>query len=147
MSDAAMAARPHVLIVDDDPAIRECLTAALLGSYVVRTAATGREACAQLRKRGVAAIVLDAILGEEHGLDLVQKIRALSAAPILILTGHGSEELAARALRARVSDYLKKPISLAEIRGALARVTRKGEPPEDVPARARRTLTDSLERN
>jgi two-component system, response regulator YesN len=65
---------------------------------------------------------------------------------ILILTGHGSEELATRTLCARVSDYLKKPVSLAEIRGALARLTRQGEPPEDAAARARRTLTESLDR-
>jgi DNA-binding response OmpR family regulator len=125
MRDVALGARPHLLIVDDDPAIREALGAALAGAYVVHAAATGEGACALLRRHPVAAIVLDAILGEEHGLDLIQKLRALSPAPILILTGHGSEELAARALRARVSDYLKKPVSLAEIRGALARVTRQ----------------------
>jgi two-component system, OmpR family, response regulator TctD len=85
-------------------------------------AATGDGACALLKRHPMAAIVLDAILGEEHGLDLVQRFGALSAAPILLLTGHGSEDLATRALRARVSDYLKKPVSLAELRGALARV-------------------------
>jgi two-component system, response regulator YesN len=147
MRGLAVGARPHVLIVDDDPAIREALTAALVGAYVVHATATGEEACALLKRRKVAAIVLDAILGEEHGLDLVQRIRALSSAPILILTGHGSEDLAARALRARVSDYLKKPVSLAQIREALARLTRQGAPPEDAMARARRTLTESLDRD
>ncbi|HSB80466.1 MAG TPA: helix-turn-helix domain-containing protein [Candidatus Methylomirabilis sp.] len=147
MRGVGVGTRAHILVVDDDPAIREALTAALAGAYVVHATATGDGACALLGRHPVAAIVLDAILGEEHGLDLVQKIRGLSSAPILILTGHGSEDLAARALRARVSDYLKKPVSLAEIREALARLTRKDEPSEDAMARARRTLAESLDRD
>jgi YesN/AraC family two-component response regulator len=146
MRGGAAGGRPHILIVDDEPGIRESLTAALTGAYVVHATGTGNGACSLLKRHPVAAIVLDEVLGEEHGLDLIQKLRALSSAPILILTGHGSEELAARALRARVSDYLKKPVSLAEIRGALARLTRQGEPPEDAAARARRTLTEFLDR-
>jgi YesN/AraC family two-component response regulator len=146
MRGLAVGGRPHVLIVDDDPGIREALGAALAGVYAVHAAATGEGACTLLRRYPMAAIVLDAILGEEHGLDLVQKLRALSAAPILLLTGHGSEDLAARALRARVSDYLKKPVSLAEIREALARLTRQGAPPEDAVERARRRLMESLDR-
>ena len=138
--------RPHILIVDDDPAVREALEAALVGAYVIHTAATGTKACRLLRKHPVAAIVLDAILGREHGLDLVDRFRAIANAPILILTGHGSEELAARALRARVSDYLKKPVGLTDLRGALAKVLRRAAPLEDSVTRARRTLADSPER-
>ena len=146
MRGGVVGARAHVLVVDDDLGIRESLTAALAGVYVVHATGTGEGACSLLKRHPVAAIVLDEVLGEEHGLDLIQKLRALSSAPILILTGHGSEELAARALRARVSDYLKKPVSLTEIRGALARLIRQGEPLEDAAARARRTLTESLDR-
>jgi YesN/AraC family two-component response regulator len=146
MRGVALGARPHVLIVDDDPAIREALGAAMVGAYVVHTAATGNEASSLLRRYPVAAIVLDAILGREHGLDLVDRFRAISNAPILILTGHGSEELAARALRARVSDYLKKPVGLTDLRGALAKLLRRAEPPEDSVTRARRRLAESLER-
>jgi len=79
--------RPQLLLVDDDLSIREGLALALTGPYTVHAAATGAEACALLRTRPVAGIVLDAILGNEHGLDYVDRFRALSHAPILLLTG------------------------------------------------------------
>ena len=87
-------ARLHVLVVDDDPSLREALEAALASEYIVHTAATGDEACALLSAHPVSAIILDAILKKEYGLDLVERFRALSPAPIALLTGHGSEKLA-----------------------------------------------------
>jgi DNA-binding response OmpR family regulator len=113
---------PHILIVDDDPSIIEGLTVALTGPYVVHGAATGEEACAILQGHPVAAVILDAVLGHEHGLDLIERFRAISPAPILLLTGYGSEELVVLALRARVTDYLRKPIKLSELQQAIARV-------------------------
>jgi len=135
---------PHILVVDDDPAVVEALTAALKGTYVVHGAATGTEACAILRANPVAAIILDAVLGSEHGLDLVERFRVLSRAGIMILTGHGSEELAVRALRAKVDDYLRKPVSLKELGATLARLVQEhGQPPEPVE-HARRYLVEHL---
>ena len=92
---------PHVLVVDDDACIREALGAALGHAYAVHAAATGDEACAVLRRHPIAVIILDVVLGREQGLDLVERFRARSPAPILVLTGHGSEAVAARALRAK----------------------------------------------
>ncbi|MBI2457528.1 MAG: helix-turn-helix domain-containing protein [candidate division NC10 bacterium] len=141
MRDAA----PHILIVDDDPAIREALAAALQGTYVVHSAATGKEACALLRRHPVAAIVLDAVLGDEHGLDLIARFRKLSPAPILVLTGYGSEELAVRAVRTQVDDYLKKPVKLPELQATLSRLVHQGEPPLDPVAHACRLLDEHPE--
>jgi DNA-binding response OmpR family regulator len=111
-------------VVDDDASIREALRAALADGYTVHVAASGAEACDMLRAHPVAAIILDAVLRGEHGLDLVERFRKLSPAPIVILTGHGTEELAVRALRVHVAEYLKKPVSVAELGGI---------PAEDVP--------------
>jgi two-component system, response regulator YesN len=139
------ASAPHILVVDDEPSIREALTLALAGSYVVHAAATGDEACRLLRNQPIAAIVLDAILGDEHGLDLVERVRTLSHASILLLTGHSTEELAIRALRAQVSEYLKKPVNLHELRAALVRLVQQAEPPPDPVARAHRHLTEQFD--
>jgi YesN/AraC family two-component response regulator len=117
---------PQILVLDDELSMREALAMALAGSYVVHTAATGNEACAILQDHPVAGIVLDAILGDEHGLDLVERFRTLSHAPILLLTGHGTEELAIRALRAQVSEYLKKPVNLHELHAAVTRLLSGG---------------------
>ena len=122
---------PHILIVDDDPAVIEALTAALKGSYVVHGAATGKEACGILRTRPIVGIVLDAILGPEHGLDLVERFRTLSPAPILLLTGYGSEELAIRAVWAKVDGYLKKPPNVPQVQAALARLAPHNGLPAD----------------
>jgi DNA-binding response OmpR family regulator len=112
----------HILIVDDDPSIIEALTAGLTGPYVVHGAGTGEEACAILQSHPVAAVILDAVLGHEHGLDLIERFRAISPVPVLLLTGYGSEELIVLALRAKVTDYLRKPVNLRELQEALARV-------------------------
>ena len=136
--------KPHVLVVDDDPAIRESLTAALAGAYVVHATGTGDGACNLLRCHHVAAIVLDVVLGREHGLDLVDRFRALSPAPILILTGYGSEDLVTRALRARVNDYLKKPVSLRDLHTAMTRLLSHEGASVDPVVRARLHLDDHL---
>lgn len=133
---------PQILVVDDDSSVREALSAALKGTYVVHSASTGDEACAVLRKFPVAAIILDAILEEEHGLDLVARFRTLSRARILLLTGHSSEDLAIRAVRTQVDDYLKKPLSLPALHAALERLLPPDGGPADLAARARRYLDD-----
>jgi DNA-binding response OmpR family regulator len=103
-------AAPHVLIVDDDPAVREALHAALADTYAVHLAASGREALALLRGTRVAAVILDAMIGDEDGVALIEPFRSLTTAPILILTGHSSETLAIRAVWARADGYLRKPV-------------------------------------
>lgn len=113
---------PHILIVDDDRSLREALTMALKGAYVVHGAATGEEACATLERHPVAAIILDLLLGKEHGLNLVGRFRTLSRAPILVLTVYGSEEVAVRARRAGVSEYLRKPFNLEDLKASLSRL-------------------------
>ncbi len=137
---------PHILVVDDDPSVVEALTAALKATYVVHGAATGKEACAILRSHPIAAIILDAILGSEHGLDLVEQFRALSRAPILMLTGHGSEELAVRAFRAGVDDYLRKPVNLKELRATLSKLVQEHGQRLDPVEQARRILVEHPER-
>src|SRR5512139_1148780 len=88
----------HILVVDDDASVREALGAALAPEYIVHAVETGDEACALLSRQPVAAIILDAILGKEHGLDGVPRLRRASHAPILLLTGHSNEDLAIRAV-------------------------------------------------
>ena len=140
------AARPQVLVVDDDPGVRELLMAALADAYAVRAAASGSEACALLRTHSIAAIILDAFLGREHGLDLIERFRKLSSAPILILTGYGSEELAIRALRAQVAEYLKKPVSVVDLLSALRRMIPFDGSAADLAARAIRYIEENAAR-
>ncbi|HEX7551006.1 MAG TPA: helix-turn-helix domain-containing protein [Candidatus Methylomirabilis sp.] len=132
--------RPHLLVIDDEACVREALSAALDATYVVHLAASGAEASALLQTQPIAGISLDVRLGDEHGLDLVPRFHALTAVPILVLTGHSSEEVLIRSVWAGVDGYLKKPINLAELRAAIHRLVPQTDSGTDLAERARRYL-------
>ncbi len=125
--------KPHVLVVDDDPSICEALSTGLSYTYTVHCAGTGREAFALLEREPIAAIILDAVLGKERGLDLVANFRTMSFAPILMLTGHSSEELVVEAFRVGIDGYLRKPMDLIAVLQALSRMLQKPEVPPPWP--------------
>jgi len=125
--------RPAILLVDDDPDIREAVACGLADTYTVHAVATGVEACGRLCAHPIAAILLDVFLDGERGLDCVPRFRVLSAAPIVILTGRGSEEVAADALRARAVDYLTKPFTLTALRTAVAQAIEPPPPRSEPP--------------
>jgi DNA-binding response OmpR family regulator len=139
--------RSAILVVDDDAALREAVACGLGDTYMVHTAATGKDACACLSAHPIAAILLDVYLQDEDGLDLVPRLRALSPAPIVILTGRGSEEVAIRAVRARAVDYLRKPFTLTALQASVAQAIAPGilQPaPREALVRTHRHLAGSL---
>jgi DNA-binding response OmpR family regulator len=118
---------PHVLAVDDDPAIR-----ALLGDYLgdnelrITTVATGTECMAVVGREVVDLVVLDVRLQGEDGLQIARRLReASSTMPILMLTGRAEEADRVMGLELGADDYLTKPFSsrelLARIRALLRR--------------------------
>jgi two-component system OmpR family response regulator len=78
----------HILVVDDDPAVRH-LISDYFGQHGIETvSATGRSAVARQLARGEAsAIILDLHPGQDNGLDLLREIRSSSNVPVIILTG------------------------------------------------------------
>jgi len=134
--------RPHLLVVDDEACIREALTAALGAIYHVHAAASGAEAVAFLTAHPIAGIILDVQLGEEQGLDLIPRFRTLSDAPILVLTGHSTEDLAIQAVDAQVAKYLKKPPAVADLLAALRRLVPETDSATDLAERAHQYLDD-----
>lgn len=135
----------HLLVVDDDAGVREALAVALSDTYRVHTASNEAEALALLRQYPVAAIILDAMLGDEDGLVLIEPFRSLSAAPILILTGHSTETLAIRALWAKADGYLRKPVDGKLLRLTLTRMLAMAPPRLDPVEQARRHLDKHIE--
>ncbi|MDR7551015.1 MAG: response regulator transcription factor [Armatimonadota bacterium] len=113
----------RILAVDDDPQIRRALKRILESQhYEVRTAATGEDAVAALAWHP-DVILLDLMLPDHDGLQIARRIRAQSAAPIIVLSVRGEEQQKVRALDAGCDDYITKPFStdelLARIRVAL----------------------------
>jgi len=122
----ANAGHPHILVVDDDPGIRELLSA-YLGQNDLRVTAVadGGAMGALLGKQVIDLVVLDLKLGAECGLDLARRLRDQSAIPIVMLSGQSEEADRVMALELGADDYLTKPFSprelLARVRAILRR--------------------------
>jgi two-component system OmpR family response regulator len=130
-------APPHVLAVDDDPAMRQ-LIADYLGENDVRVTAvaTGKEMSRVLAEQAIDAIVLDLRLGGEDGMDLAKKVRAESTIPIIMVTGKKEEADRVMGLELGADDYITKPFSPRELLARVRAVLRRYKILEDIlPAR------------
>ena len=127
----------HLLIVDDDPEIRELLSAYLeKNGYRVSTAADGTRMGALLARAPVDLLILDLMLPGEDGLTLCRNLRSRSALPIIMLTARGDDMDRIVGLEMGADDYLPKPFNprelLARIRGLLRRTRTLVVDPETV---------------
>ena len=103
---------PHVLAVDDDPAIRELLHDYLTGQgWRVTTVASGREMTALLAEEAVDLVLLDLRLPGEDGLQLARELRERATLPIVLLTGRDEEADRVMGLELGADDYVTKPFS------------------------------------
>ena len=119
VSSATPAAR--VLVVDDDPELREFLLGELaMEGYACEAAATGQSALQALRGQSWDLVLLDWGLPDFSGVEVCERLRATGVTtPVLMLTAHDEVAERVRALDAGADDYLTKPFSIAEL---LARV-------------------------
>ena len=128
---------PHVLAIDDDPAMRQ-LIAEYLGENDVRVTAvaTGEEMSRVLAEQAIDAIVLDLRLSGEDGMELAKKVRADSMIPIIMVTGRKEEADRVMGLELGADDYITKPFSPRELLARVRAVLRRYKIVEDVmPAR------------
>ncbi|MBJ6122029.1 response regulator [Sphingomonas mollis] len=123
----------RLLIVDDDPGIRE-LTAQFLAThgYVVDTAEDGATMRAALERHSYALIVLDVMMPGEDGLTILRSLDRASAPAIIILSVIGEEVDRIVGLEMGADDYVAKPANprelLARIRSVLRRQGERSEP-------------------
>jgi two-component system response regulator MprA len=116
-----------VLIVDDDPAVREALERALgLDGYSVGTAADGQQALERIREGGYDAVVLDIGLPVLDGITVCRVARAEGRrVPILMLTARTATPDRVEGLDAGADDYLVKPFALDELLARLRALSRR----------------------
>ena len=131
---------PHVLAVDDDPAIRGLL-ADYLGDNELRVTAVvdGRAMDAVLARETIDLVVLDVRLkpGDEDGLAIARRLRAAHAGlPILMLTGRAEEADRVMGLELGADDYLTKPFSSRELLARIRALLRR--------AQAQATVADAM---
>lgn len=113
-------ATKRILIIDDDPAVIESLSASLSPPYAVSSARNSESALAFLDTSWVSLIILDLVLGPEDGLALLPVLRRRTPAPILLVTGYGTHENLVRAIRAKPDDFLEKPVHVQALRHRVA---------------------------
>ncbi len=127
-------ANKRILVVDDEPLLRDVLTRAMtrLG-HECRTAANGKEAVALFAARSFDLVLTDRKMPGMGGLARVEWLRARRPqVPVIIMTGFGDLESARKALRLRVSDYLVKPFeNLTELTDAVTRALENDAPRAD----------------
>lgn len=125
-----MTTEPHLLIVDDDPEIRDLLARYLKKhGYRVDTAADGRQMRRQLDDGRFDLVVLDLMLPGEDGLTLCRDLRARSDLPVIMLTAMGEETDRIVGLEMGADDYLAKPFNPRELMARIKAVLRRAATP------------------
>jgi two-component system KDP operon response regulator KdpE len=125
----------HILVVEDDPALRRFLRTSLDAcGYAVSDVATGQEALGRMALDRPDVMVLDLGLPDLDGVDLVARVREWSETPIIVVSSRDSDASKIMALDRGADDYVTKPFSmgelLARIRTALRhRLRRQGVEP------------------
>jgi DNA-binding NtrC family response regulator len=122
--------RENILVVDDEPDMRDALTAALRrDGLCVLTAANGVEALEKAQAQLFDLIITDVRMPRMGGLALLQEIkRAGALTPVVMMTGYGRIEDAVEAMKAGAFDYLLKPFSLEDLKAVVTKalVPRQG---------------------
>jgi two-component system KDP operon response regulator KdpE len=126
---------PVVLIIDDEPQIRRFLKAGFgLEHFTVLEEDTGEAGLRTATLRQLDLVILDLNLPDMDGASIVERIRAWSTVPIIVLSVRASDDDKVRLLEAGADDYVVKPFSMAELlaraRTAIRRHARgtQGEP-------------------
>jgi two-component system response regulator AtoC len=114
---------PVLLVIDDEPAIRHAFVRAFRESQLtVETATTAAEGLALVETQRPDVVVLDVHLPDATGLETYRRIRERDARiPVILITGHGTTDLAIEAMKEGVYEYLLKPLELPELRRLIDR--------------------------
>jgi two-component system, OmpR family, response regulator len=124
-----LTASGQVVIVDDDPTIRQMVSKFFADQNLpTATASNGIELRRHFEGTEPSLVILDLRLGREDGFDLLREIRSRSDVPVIIVTGHGLDE-ADRivGLELGADDYVVKPFSLRELLARVKAVLRRQE--------------------
>jgi two-component system response regulator MprA len=117
----------RLLVVDDDPSVREALALVLdLNGFEVATAGDGREAIRSLSREPPDAVVLDVLMPGIDGLEVCRRMRATGdRTPVLMLTARAEVSERVAGLEAGADDYLAKPFAREELIARLRALLRR----------------------
>ncbi|TQL70762.1 two-component system response regulator MprA [Nocardioides albertanoniae] len=125
--------KPHVLVVDDDRAVRESLRRSLeFNGYEVAMAGDGAEALAGIANHDPDVVVMDVMMPRLDGIEATKALRSAgNDVPILVLTARDAVGDRVDGLDAGADDYLTKPFALEELLARLRALLRRAVPVSD----------------
>ncbi len=143
--------RKRILIVDDDPKFVDLMRVALeRADFTVVTAANGLQGEKVFRANPVELVMLDVMMPQRDGFELLRDLRTISSVPIIMLTALGDTENLVKGLELGADDYITKPFELKEllarIKAALARVQRLQETDKSTRTQTLGDVTLDLDR-
>lgn len=119
-------AAPRVLVVDDEPMVREVLARYLQREgYTVDLAVDGADALQRLESTGADLVVLDLMLPRVDGFEVLRRLRAHAETPVIMLTARGSQTDMIVGLEVGADDYVTKPFSPREVVARVRAVLRR----------------------
>jgi DNA-binding response OmpR family regulator len=126
---------PHILVIDDDPAVCELIAEYLASNEMrVSTGASGREMYELIDRQSIDLVILDLKLRGEDGMQIARALRERATVPIVLLTGRNEEADRVMGLELGADDYVTKPFSprelLARVRAVLRRYQLQATLPE-----------------
>ena len=137
VNESEPACSAHVLIVDDDPSVRELVVDYLTDNDIKVTAlANGRDITDVMQREAIDLLVLDVRMPGEDGMHIAHKMREESQVPIIILTSRKDEADRVMGLELGADDYLTKPFSPRELLAHIRALLRR--------ARSQQTVADAL---
>ena len=139
-----MSERTTVLVIDDDPGIREYLeTLAARQGYGVYSAEDGETALAGLDQVRPDVITLDAVLPGIDGLETLRRLKQRAPEiPVIMLSGHGQARTIVEAMRLGAADFLRKPFEVEELELAFSRALENRALEEEVRSLRGRVRSD-----
>lgn len=126
--DATSSVRPRILVVDDEPQIHRFLGPALdAAGYAPLCAVTAAEGLRLAAEHSPALVLLDLGLPDLDGQAAIPRLRAFSAAPIIVVSAREREAEKVAALDAGADDYVEKPFALGELLARIRALLRRAE--------------------
>lgn len=110
-------AKANIIVVDDEPGVREMLADALrMQGYAAATAADGHAALREIHEGDFDLIISDVNMPKVNGFELLERLRATgNETPVILLTARGDRADVAVGFRAGADDYVTKPFGLEEL--------------------------------
>ncbi|MBO0801929.1 MAG: response regulator transcription factor [Nocardiopsaceae bacterium] len=134
--------KPRLLVVDDDPDVRDSLRRALgYAGFIVDTAPNGADAISALARNPVDLVIMDVLMPMMNGLEACRALRGKgNDTPVLVLTARDSIDDRVLGLDAGADDYLVKPFATRELLARVRALLRRTQPCRDVIGYADLTL-------